>query len=291
MHIWPDCYPCITKMFMEVARISLNDERIIQAFADTIETKKPMAPHDFKITSPEIIRNLWIIFQEMSGIEDPLKEVKKKQNDTALLLYPSVKESVLRSNDPLASAIKFSITGNAIDIMTIAAEQPVKETIQKLECFSLDPASTEQLRERLLKAKKIVFLGDNCGEIVFDKILIEIIQEHYGSNVVFVTRTLPVLNDATMKDALYVAMDRVTKTVENGIQYPLPGMIIGQIPQALQKLIYESDLVISKGGGNYDTLTEEKGLDGKISFLLQAKCRPYVTLYIVPLGSPVIANM
>ncbi len=201
-----------------------------------------------------------------------------------------VKESVLKDQDPLASAVKFSITGNAIDIMTIAAEQPVDEVIKKLEGFSLDPASTEQLRQKLRKAKKIVFLGDNCGEIVFDKILIEIIREHYVSDVVFVARTLPVLNDATLEDALYAGMDRVTQTMGNGIQQPLPGTIIGQLPQPLQKLIYESDLVISKGGGNYDTLTEEKGLDGKISFLFQAKCRPYATICGVPLGCPVIVN-
>jgi len=291
MYIWPDCFPCITKMFMEVARISLNDKQAIRAFTGAIEKQAPQNPHDFKVTSPEVIRDLWVILREMSGIEDPLKEVKKRQNDTALSLHPSVKESVLESNDPLTSAIKFSISGNAIDIMTIGTDQPVEEIIQKLQSFSLDAVNTEQFRERLSKAKKIIFFGDNCGEIVFDKILIEIIQEHFGSNVTFVTRTLPVLNDATLKDALYAGMDAVTHTIENGIRQPLAGTIIEKLPQELKTLIYGSDLVISKGGGNYDTLTEEAGLDGKISFLLQAKCRPYVTIYKVPLGSPIIANM
>jgi len=290
MHIWPDCYPCITKMFTKVARISLNDEQKIRSFADAIERKKPVSPQDFRITSPEIISRLWIIFSEMSGIDDPLKEVKKRQNDIALQLYPLVKESLLKDQDPLSSAVKFSITGNAIDIMTIAAEQPVEEIIKKLEGFMLDPASAEQLKERLRNAKRIVFLGDNCGEIVFDKILIETIRGYYGSDVVFIARTLPVLNDATLQDALYTGMDGATRTIENGIQQPLPGTIIGQLPQPLQELICESDLIISKGGGNYDTLSEEKGLDGRISFLLQAKCRPYATIFGAPLGSPVILN-
>ncbi|OPY77290.1 MAG: hypothetical protein A4E64_01178 [Syntrophorhabdus sp. PtaU1.Bin058] len=291
MYIWPDCFPCITKMFMEVARNSLDDEQTIQTFTGMIEKHRPKTPRDFKVTSPEIIRDLWVVFHEMSGIADPLKKMKKKQNDTALSLHPSVKKSVLESNDPLASAIKFSISGNAIDIMTIRTEQPVEEIIQTLQSFSLDAASTEQFRERLSRAKKIVFFGDNCGEIVFDKILIEIIQGHFGSDVTFVTRTLPVLNDATLEDALYAGMDAVTHTVENGIRQPLPGTIIEKLPEELRELTCESDLVISKGGGNYDTLTEEAGLKGKISFLLQAKCRPYVTLYRVPLGSPIIANI
>jgi uncharacterized protein with ATP-grasp and redox domains len=278
-------------MFMEVARTSLDNERAIETFTDTIERHRPKTPPDFKVTSPEIIRNLWVILQEMSGIEDPLKKVKKKQNDTALSLHPSIKKSVLGSNDPLASAIKFSISGNAIDIMTIGAEQPVEEIIQTLQGFSLDAVNTELFRKRLSRAKRIVFFGDNCGEIVFDKILIEIIQEHFGSNVTFVTRTLPVLNDATLEDALYAGMDTVTHTIENGIRQPLAGTIIEKLPEELKELISESDLVISKGGGNYDTLTEEAGLKGKISFLLQAKCRPYVTIYKVPLGSPIIANI
>jgi uncharacterized protein with ATP-grasp and redox domains len=277
-------------MFMEVVRISMNDKQAIRAFTDAIGKQEPKDPDDFKITSPEIIRNLWVMFQDISGIEDPLKEVKKRQNDTALSLYPSIRGSVFMSGDPLASAIKFSITGNAIDIMTTGAGQPVEEIIQKLENFSLDPANTEQFRKRLRKAKKIIFLGDNCGEIVFDKLLIEIIQEHYGSEVIFVTRALPVLNDATLKDALYAGMDTVTKTIENGIQQPLPGTIIEQLPQALQALLYGSDLVISKGGGNYDTLTEGDGLQEKISYLFQAKCRPYATICGVPLGSPAIVN-
>ncbi|HNT69668.1 MAG TPA: hypothetical protein PKK79_10965, partial [Syntrophorhabdaceae bacterium] len=75
MHIWPDCYPCITKMFTGVARISLNDKEKIQAFTDTMEKREPKNPPDFKVTSPEIIRDLWVILREMSGIEDPLKEV------------------------------------------------------------------------------------------------------------------------------------------------------------------------------------------------------------------------
>ena len=136
----------------------------------------------------------------------------------------------------------------------------------------------------------MVYFGDNCGEVVFDKLLIEVLIERHPIEITYVTRTLPIMNDATLKDALSIGMGKVADILENGIPEHLPGTFLKRVPPELKTVIERSDLVISKGGGNYDSLTEEKGLKGKVSFLFLAKCYPYCHLHHVSLNAPVIYN-
>ena len=196
----------------------------------------------------------------------------------------------MQSRDPLLEALKLSIGGNSIDAMRPPKEQPTEELIERLVELAIRPEDVEGLKERLGKARRIVYLGDNCGEIVFDKLLIELIREIYDPEVVFVTRTLPVLNDATFQDALAVGMDRVVRVVENGISEPFTGTTLEMVSPEVMALIEGSDLVISKGGGNYDTLTEEQEVRGKVSFFLRAKCHVYCSIHQVPLDALIVHN-
>lgn len=137
---------------------------------------------------------------------------------------------------------------------------------------------------------RIVYLGDNCGEIVFDRIVIETIRDMLGKEIVFVTRTLPVMNDATLADARAVGLDQVAELVENGIAEPLAGTMLAKVSPEVRTLIDDADLVILKGGGNYDCMTEEVSIRGRASFLFQAKCHPFSVRHGVPLGSLVVFN-
>jgi hypothetical protein len=146
------------------------------------------------------------------------------------------------------------------------------------------------LKERFRKARKVVYFGDNCGEIVFDKLLIEVLLAMHPIDITYVTRTLPIMNDATLKDGLSMGMGKVAQIMENGVSEHFPGTFLKRVDSELKKLIKKSDLVISKGGGNYDSLTEEEKLKGKTSFLFLAKCFPYCQLHRVSLNAPVIYN-
>jgi uncharacterized protein with ATP-grasp and redox domains len=120
--------------------------------------------------------------------------------------------------------------------------------------------------------------------------LIEVLLEMYRIEITFITRTLPILNDATLQDALSMGIGNVVKVMENGLPEPIPGTYLKRIDSESKTLIERSDLVISKGGGNYDSLTEEKGLKGKVTFLFLAKCYPYCNIHHVTLNAPVIYN-
>jgi hypothetical protein len=136
----------------------------------------------------------------------------------------------------------------------------------------------------------VVWLSDNCGEIVFDRLLLETMRRFYKLDIVYITRTTPILNDATLTDASLVGLGEVATLMENGIEEPLAGTILAKTSPKVRRLVEEADLVISKGVGNYDSLTEEKGLNGKISYLFHAKCQPCCRSQKANLGDLIIFN-
>jgi uncharacterized protein with ATP-grasp and redox domains len=290
MKIWPDCIPCILKMSLETAHLVMKDEDQVRRFMKQILKLKYFRGEEWRVTSPEVIKNVWLKLLEVSGEVDPMKEIKREQNSKALEIYPVAKKLVLKNRDPLLIAIKLGIAGNAIDAMTEIRGETPEKILERWNKFEIDVKNLNRLKERLKKARKLVYLGDNCGEIIFDRLLIEVLYEMYHLDTTFVTRTLPIMNDATLQDALSVDIGQVAQIMENGIHEPLPGTILKKISRELKTKIEASDLIISKGGGNYDSLTEEKGLKEKVSFLFLAKCHPYCSIHQVSLNAPIIYN-
>ncbi len=290
MKIWPDCIPCILKMSLGIARVVMKEEDQVRRFMEQVLALKYFNGEEQNVTSPEVIKEVWLKVIEFSGKADPLKEIKNEQNRKALAIYPGVKELVLKSKDPFFEAIKLAIAGNSIDAMTDVQGEAPEEILKKWQRFEIDREKLNGLKKRLRQTQRLVYLGDNCGEIVFDRLLMEVLLKMYNVEITFITRTLPILNDATLEDALSVGLQELTHVMENGVPEPLPGTFLKRISAESKILIERSDLVISKGGGNYDSLTEEEGLRGKISFLFLAKCYPYCHLHHVSLGVPVIYN-
>jgi uncharacterized protein with ATP-grasp and redox domains len=145
-------------------------------------------------------------------------------------------------------------------------------------------------RKKLGQTRSLVYLGDNSGEIVFDKLLLEIIRETYQPKVVFVVRGAPALNDATRSEAEMVGLDQVAAIMPNGLTAPVPGTILSRCSDELREVIRETDLVISKGGGNFDTLEGEKDLGTDISFMLLSKCIPYCHYFQTGMFQPILSN-
>ena len=290
MKIWPDCIPCILKMSLGVARVAMKDEDQVQRFMEGVLRLKYFNGKNQKVTSPDVIRDVWSKVIEVTGEADPLRKVKEEQNRKALATYPKAKALVLKSRDPFVVAVKLAIAANSIDAMTDVKGEAPEEIIKKWNRLVIDRKEVTGLKERVKKARKVVYLGDNCGEIVFDKLFIEVLLAMHPVDITYVTRTLPIMNDATLRDARFIGMGKVAHIMENGVLEHFPGTFLKRIDSELKKLIKGSDLVISKGGGNYDSLTEEEKLKGKTSFLFLAKCFPYCQLHRVSLNAPVIYN-
>jgi uncharacterized protein with ATP-grasp and redox domains len=290
MKIWPDCIPCIMKMSLGIAYLVMQDKGQVEKFLNHILKLKYFRGEDWEVTSPEVIKQVWLRLLEVSGKADPMKEIKREQNRKALEIYPVAKKTVLKSHDPLLETIKLAIAGNSIDAMVNVEGEAPDKILKRWDKLEIDAGNLNHFKERLKKARKLVYLGDNCGEIVFDKLLMEVLRKLYPLEIIFVTRTLPIMNDITFQDALSIGIEEVAQMMENGTSEPLPGTFLEKISRELRAEIESSDLVISKGGGNYDSLTEENELKGKISFLLTAKCHPYCSIHQVTLSAPIIYN-
>ena len=288
MKIWPDCIPCISKMALEVMRVVTKDEQLVSRFLTEILELKPLRGENYSITSPELTRDVWLKIREFSGLEDPLKTKKEEQNRIALNVYPSAKEIIERKSDPIGEGLKLSILGNSIDSMVGMGGFAGEEIVKLLRESWINAKAVEELKEKIFKARKIIYLGDNCGEVVFDRLFIEILRKFHDAEMIYITRTLPILNDAVLEDALSIGMNEVVQVMENGIPEPLPGTMIEKVSQKVRDLIEDSNLVISKGLGNYDSLSEYEDLRGNISFLLHRKCYPSCAVHRVPLGSLIV---
>jgi uncharacterized protein with ATP-grasp and redox domains len=208
-----------------------------------------------------------------------------------MYLYPVLQQKINEAVDPLYMAVKLAILGNSLDLM-VADPAEIFENSIKDRVDAPIPVEIYSAFEQQLKASKhIVYFGDNAGEVVFDKLLIEIIKELHSPEIAFVVRSVPTLNDATLTEARSIGMDNIVRVIENGIDGPLPGTVLGRCSNEVNDLVRRSDLIISKGGGNFDTLDEEREhLQKKISFLLLSKCEPYYRHFGVEIYQPILAN-
>ena len=242
------------------------------------------------ITSPEVIELVMEKIVDAMDDPDPFYSLKVQQNKRMMELEPHLKELLNEASDPLYLAMKLAILGNAIDLMIPDTPVEVETAIQKrLEETRVPVEGFLQFKKRLYGSELVLYLGDNSGEVVVDKLLIETIKEEKDLEIIFVVRSIPTLNDATLNEAKMVGIDEMTPVLENGIDGPLPGTITSRCSSEVRDLLQRADLIISKGGGNFDTLEEEKDFYN-ITFLLLSKCIPYYSYFQTELHKPILAN-
>ena len=290
MHIWADCIPCIEKMAIGLGRLALKDETKLQQFMTEVLKLPPLRGEKWDTISPRVVREVWRMLMKYTGDSDPMREVKAEQNQRALQIYPVAKEFVLKSADPFLNALKLAIAGNELDAMVSVSDDAAQGILKRLDGFTIDAESVTEFRRRLEKAKTLAYFTDNCGEIVFDKLFIEVLRSIKEFDMTAVTRTVPVLNDATLKEAREVGLPDVVRVIENGIEEAIAGTIVSEVSPEVKKLIDEADLLIAKGVGNYDAFTEEKQLKGKLTMLFHGKCHPCCDPQGAPLGGLVVYN-
>lgn len=290
MLIWPDCIPCTVKMGLQVGRKVLKDENKVMDLMKDVLRLESLNGSAANLTSPEIILDIWSLITRMAGDRDPLREVKREQNEAMLRLYPEIRRSVFAATDPFSEAVRLAIIGNSIDALVDGLDRGAAGMVDQFSGQTVDSERVQTFRSRVERAERILYFTDNCGEIVLDRILIEVLKKFLGATVTVIARTFSAMNDATVEDARFVGLDAVAQVLENGIEKPLAGTMLNAVSPRILTLIEKADLLIFKGGGNYDTMTEEPSVVGKTSFLFQAKCHPYSALHHLPVGSLVIVN-
>ena len=219
------------------------------------------------VTPAEIAQQVYRIVYEIIGNNDPYLAAKKFANKSAMSLYARMKDMVDYSDDTLKAACKLAIAGNAIDLGARAEFGSMYTIIEDSVEYQLDQEHFQQFKESVGQAYLILYIGDNAGEIVFDRVLIEQLLQIKKLKIVFVVREAPIINDATLDDALQVGLDKVATIISNGSD--APATILSQCCPKMRGYYQAADLIISKGQGNYESLSDRSE---NIFFLFKVKC-------------------
>lgn len=267
MKTYLECIPCFFRQALEASKLSKADKTTQKKVLDELSRLIPEI--GLNSTPPEMGRIIYQLVGRITGEKDPFKEIKEKSNKQSLELYPHLKAKIETSNDRLLTAVRLAIAGNVIDY-GVTNHFVIEEEIEN--CLKGDFAIFDygDFKEALDEADRILYLADNAGEVVFDKILIEEIRKldsPQGRQIFYVVRDKPVINDALVEDARACSIEEVAKIVSSGSD--APGTILGLCSQEFLKLYEHAKMVISKGQGNFEALSEQ---DKPIFFLLKAKC-------------------
>ncbi len=273
MQIYPDCYVCALRMALMTARAAEADEATEWEVLN--RSLAMLQSADRRRTTPEIAASAYHLARECTGVDDPFAALKQASTRQALELYPRLKAIVAAAPDPLDVAIRLAIAGNIID-PAIVQSYDLWETIERALEQSFGVDHREAFRRALGQASQVLYLADNAGETVFDRILIETMDRP----VLYAVRSAPILNDATREDALAAGIDRVAQIIESGAR--VVGTLLSDCTEAFRRLLADSDMIIAKGQGNFETLSRP---GSGIFFLLQVKC-PLIGKHLgAPLGS------
>ena len=264
MRTYLDCIPCFVRQVLDSVKMTTDDEQIHEkVLREALHLASKMDLHQ---SPPAMAQKIHRFIRELTGVQDPYMQVKNRFNKFALKMYPDMKERIETSDDPLETAVRLAIAGNIIDlgVKSGLAESEVERTITRSLTESLDMDTLEEFRNATAQAKDILYLGDNAGEIVFDRLLIEQLP---CKNITFVVKAGPIINDATMQDAEMTGLTDMVSVIDNGSD--APGTILQSCSQEFRRRFNEADLVIAKGQGNYETLSD---VDKNMFFVLKAKC-------------------
>ena len=260
MKTYLDCYPCLLRQALSAARRAGASEN--QQHSILLNTMKELSAFPSDSTPPQLAYRIHQQVQQLTNNIDPYREDKEQATQQALALYPSLKKKVSEASDPLEMAVRIAIAGNIIDL-GVAESYDLDATLQRVLTQPFAINDLVSLRSALARNNTILYLADNAGETVFDRVLIETLE----LPVSYVVKAGPIINDATYEDAVAAGIDQVAEIIDNGSN--APGTLFDQCSELFHKRFVQADLIIAKGQANYESLSNSSA---PIFFLLQAKC-------------------
>ncbi len=260
MRTFLECLPCMMQQALRAGRMATDDDIKVKKILDEVGALIKDIPMDS--TPAESGALVYGKIREITGVIDPYKKIKEASIKEAQSLYPELKKAVTDSDNPLLTAIRIAIAGNVIDF-GMSKKFSLVEDVQKILKQDFAIKDFDDFETQLKNARSVLYLGDNAGESVFDKILIE----ELGKPVTYVVREIPVINDVVYQDAIDSGLDEVAEIISSGTT--APGTILDLCTDDFVEIFNQADMVISKGQGNYEGLSN---VDRSVFFLLKAKC-------------------
>jgi len=262
---------CLVKRQLRMLNKFEDEEKKALYMRDVLEILRNMEKGE---AAPVAVRKMDALFAERFGEVHSFEAEKEKYNRLILEKEEEIMALVNKSEDRLLCALKFARVGNYIDFgaLNTVEDEKLHEMINNAPSEEIDPEEYENFRREISSAKRMVYLPDNCGEVVFDKILIRVIKELYPElDLRIIVRGAPVLNDATVKDALFVGLDKYAPVIGNG--NGVAGTYLPEVSKEARELIDTADLILAKGQGNFETLF---GCGLNVYYAFLCKCEWFV---------------
>ncbi|PKM51685.1 MAG: hypothetical protein CVV02_05290 [Firmicutes bacterium HGW-Firmicutes-7] len=261
MKIFLDCLPCMLRQSLEAARMTTDDFQLQEEIVE--ESIRILSNYKQYRCSPDMVKAIHQTVKRRTSVSDPYSMVKERDLEAAKKVYPLLKQFLKHKNNSLYWAMKIAATGNNMDSAiyhNIDVDVYIEKELEKEFAVS----DFELFEKKLKTAKRILVLGDNMGETIFDKVLLECLTSY---DVIYGVRDEPIINDATVSDAYASGLGEFSEIISTGCS--APGVILEDCNEAFLNIFNTADIIISKGQGNFEALSEEKN---NIFFLLKAKC-------------------
>ena len=260
MRVYLDCWPCFLRQALSAARRAGASPALQRLILE--ETMTELSQLSADATPPEMGERIHRLVRERAQAADPYLDVKREATTQALALLPALRARVEAAADPLQTAVRIAITGNIIDY-GVAETFDLEATLERVLHAEAPIDDLDGLRRALERVDEVLYLADNAGETVFDRVLIEALPVP----VRYAVKAGPILNDATREEAIAAGLDQVAEIIDTGCD--AMGAPLGLCSPAFRERFDRARLIIAKGQANYETLS---GVDAPICFLLQAKC-------------------
>lgn len=281
----PECITCLLNKYLNKIPDSIDTDlkltymqRLLGIIANA---KKDMS-------APEITEEIAELQYELLGLKDDFTEIKKYYNSLMLSLEEQIEKSILNCNEPLKIALLYAMLGNYIDFgaMQSVDENKLREMLGDVNNMPLDKAELSNFKSDLKSAKKLIYITDNCGEVVLDKLFIKtLLSEYPNITAEVIVRGADVLNDATLEDAVQVGLDKLLPVTDNGTA--VAGTCISKLPKEVKNKIDNADIIIAKGQANFETL---RYCGKNIYYIFMCKCEMFAKRFGVPKYSGMLLN-
>ncbi|MEA2072671.1 MAG: ARMT1-like domain-containing protein [Campylobacterota bacterium] len=266
MLIDKECVSCIINQSLKVSNAIHASEELTHTLSSTVEDMSKN--FSYENNPPEIAADVYEKMAFIANKTDLYDEVKELSTVKAKSFVPLLKTRLQNSSDKLLTATKIAVAGNVIDLAA-AVEFDLEEELHKVFDTEFAHDDFHQMSKELLNATNILVIGDNVGEHIFDYLFIETLKElHPNANYSYMVRGNPIINDVTMKEAKEAGFDKLCNLVDSGVN--TPGFTYTRANKYSQELFDSADVVISKGMGNYECMSDSHR--GNIFFLLKVKC-------------------
>lgn len=277
LRLKPECISCMLRSKLEAYPEEVSTEKKLEYMQRVLREISEVQIHH---SAPVVVRTIAKIRKEMFGYEEDYTEIKRHFNQLMMGKVSELRERLEVSEDALKLGIQYAMTGNYIDFGAVehVDENQLQKFLDDAKDIPVNEEEYQALQKDIDHAKSIAFLTDNCGEIVMDKLLIEMIQKRNPeAEITVIVRGKDVLNDATMDDAKQVGLTEMVRVIGNGSD--IGGTCLEEISEESRNAIDSADVILAKGQGNFETL---QNCGKNIYYIFMCKCEMFAKRFQVP---------